>query len=556
VELHFGEGHGEQLHTGGTSVAEYIFGSAATAFVTHPLCVGHGAIPDEVDDPSLRHKLVRQTPENPHRLEVLCGDTGVLRSDSFRELRWVNDPLPAPLADILRVHDCGYVHKLKEKAKEAHLQEPADLFRKLPLDGGDTKITHGSWDAALRACGAVLQAVDMVCNEQTRNAFCAVRPPGHHLGPAGACNGKDLEDDPEGSQGFCLLNNVAVGAAYARCVYRHIIRKVAIVDFDVHHGNGTEAIVRHLGWKHLEGTSLIKMGGFCATMMFPGLVTCKTWLEPESDTESVFFASIHGYGGGFYPGTGADCNQALPKIINVALRPDSSSADFREGLRTRILPELQAFAPDMIFISAGFDGHEDDLIGQCRCTEEDFIWITRQLMAVANRCCQGRLVSVLEGGYNTRAETLSPFAQCVAGHVRTLMHTSPNYTYLEAEAAQQSEGLRTETLCEADQRWVESRAEARMGRKRRRISPNSEVDTMHIEGIATASAREAAAGMEEVAVSATSVTAETIIATADEADVFGSNGEEVGGSEAGADSNLAEATKSIALPAGAKECEG
>jgi len=409
----------------------------------------------------------------------------------------------------------------------------------------------------LRACGSVLQAVDMVCNEQMRNAFCAVRPPGHHLGPAGACNGKDLEDDPEGSQGFCLLNNVAVGAAYARCVYRHIIRKVAIVDFDVHHGNGTEAIVRHLGWRQEEGTSFIKMGGFSAKVIFPAPVTCKPWLEPESDAESVFFASIHGYGGGFYPGTGADCNQALPKIINVALRPDSSSADFRNGLRSRILPELLAFAPDMIFVSAGFDGHEDDLIGQCRCAEEDYIWVTRQLMAVANRCCQGRLVSVLEGGYNTRAETLSPFARCVAEHVRTLMHTSPNYTYLEAETAQQSEGLRAATLSEVDQRWVEGRAEARMGRKRRRIEQNCMVATTRTEDVVAATPQEVAAGMEEVAVSAPCVTAEAAVAASDKADqmrlVFGSDGEEPGASEAGVAGNLTEATKSTASPMDGKD---
>jgi len=319
--------------------------------------------------------------------------------------------------------------------------------------------------------------VDLVCNEQARNAFCAVRPPGHHLGPAGACSNKDLEDDPEGSQGFCLLNNVAVGAAYARCVYRHMIRKVAVVDIDVHHGNGTEAVVRHVRWRPEDAgtTRELQVRGVSTKVTSTAPASCKPWLDPESDAESVFFASIHGYGSGFYPGTGSSCNEASPRIVNVALRPGASSADFRDGLRSKILPELLAFGPDVLFVSAGFDGHEDDLIGNCRCLEEDYIWVTKQLLSVANRCCQGRLISVLEGGYNTRAETLSPFAQCVAGHVRTLMHTSPNYCYLESEA-QLSDDPRGEALREADRRLAARRVEAKQARRKKRRLDSSEAD--------------------------------------------------------------------------------
>jgi len=142
----------------------------------------------------------------------------------------------------------------------------------------------------------------------------------------------------------------------------------------------------------------------------------------------------------------------------VALRPDASSHDFREGLRTQILPDLQAFDPDLIIISAGFDGHEDDLIGNCRLAEEDYIWATQQLLAVANRCCQGRVVSVLEGGYNTRAEVLSPFAMSVASHVRTLMHTSQNYSFLDYEAGA------------AEKLHAQNRTEARQARAKRRRS--------------------------------------------------------------------------------------
>jgi len=348
-----------------------------------------------------------------------------------------------------------------ERVREAGGLGP---FQGLPLDGGDTRVTRESWGAALRACGCVLEAVELVCNEQVRNAFCAVRPPGHHLGPGGACNTADLEDDPEGSQGFCLLNNVAVGAAYARCVYRHVIHRVAIVDFDVHHGNGTEAVVRHVKWKRgkADVTRELMVRGVRAKIVASPSASCKPWLDPESDAESLFFASIHSYGNGFYPGTGASCSEASPRIVNVALRTGASSADFRAGMRDRILPELLAFDPDILFLSAGFDGHEDDLIGNCRCVEEDYIWATKQLMSVANRCCQGRLISVLEGGYNTRAELLSPFARSVAGHVQTLMHTSSNYCYLECEAQAAD-----------DQRVDASREAAAARRKRRRAEPQT-----------------------------------------------------------------------------------
>lgn len=403
---------------------------APTAVVTHPLCGEHGLMPYEVDDLLLQQQIMTQTPENPHRLEVLCGKVGILRSPRFQALKWVDDPPAAPLVDVLRVHEYWYVHKLMERVRQVK-EVAVSPFQKLPLDGGDTKVTVESWNAALRASGAVIDAVKRVCDGEVRNAFCAVRPPGHHLGPCGACNSKDLEDDPEGSQGFCLLNNVAIGAAFARCVYRHLVHRVAIVDFDVHHGNGTEAVVRHLLGK-TDSEKSVAVRGFSLALKPPP--SCKPWLDPESDVEEVFFASIHGYGGGFYPGTGAACSETSPRIINVALRPGSDSSDFRHGMRSRILPDMLAFDPDIIFVSAGFDGHESDLIGNCQFMEDDFVWATEELMGVARRCCQGRLVSVLEGGYNTRAEALSPFAQSVAAHVSTLMHSTCRGSDLTEEA--------------------------------------------------------------------------------------------------------------------------
>jgi len=483
-----------------------IFGSPGTALVTHSLCMEHGALPHDLDDPTMRHRVMEQTPENPHRLEILCGERGILRADCFRELRRIPEPAPAPLVDILRVHEYWYIHKLTERVKQASNSA-------IPLDAGDTKVTMESWNAALRACGCVLEAADLVCDAQVRNAFCAIRPPGHHLGPAGACNKEDLDDDPEGSQGFCLLNNVAVGAAYVRCVYRHLIRKVAIIDFDVHHGNGTEAIVRHVKEKpqHKSISHSVCQRGFSTKVVTTSPPSCKPWLDPESDGDNVFFASVHGFGGGFYPGSGDNCEEQSPTVINVALSPDSSSAEFRDSVRRKILPQLLSFNPDIIFLSSGFDGHEDDLIGNCCLADEDYLWITQQMLSVANRCCQGRLISVLEGGYNTRAETLSPFAQSVAGHVRTLMNTSPNFCYLESEAVQPGDP-RGQTLLDADRSWVARRSDAKQARagflRRQALGIVGCDGPLLQERIATVSSKELGGQLQNIPFFSGTVTAE------------------------------------------------
>ncbi|OLQ03763.1 Type-2 histone deacetylase 2 [Symbiodinium microadriaticum] len=284
----------------------------------------------------------------------------------------------------------------------------------------------------------------------------------------------DLLDDPEGSQGFCLLNNVAIGAAYARCVYRHLIHKVAIIDFDVHHGNGTEAIVKNMRPRQNvppEKSAAYFHAGHLMRITHTPAPSCKPWLDPDADVENVFFASIHGFGAGFYPGSGRTAESTKPRIINVGLRKNSGPVEFRKGMRYRILPALQEFSPDLIFISAGFDGHEDDLIGCCSLSEEDYVWATQQLMAVANRCCQGRLISVLEGGYNTRAEALSPFAAAVTAHVRTLMFTSQNYNFLDYEAELAPGDERTQAEVTESLRFQRREEAKRLRRKRARGFP-------------------------------------------------------------------------------------
>ena len=226
----------------------------------------------------------------------------------------------------------------------------------------DTIVSPGSGEAALRAAGAVVAAVDAVMAGEADNAFCAVRPPGHHA-------------EPRQAMGFCLFNNVAVGALHAREVHR--CHRVAVVDFDVHHGNGTQA-------------------------MF--------WDDPD-----LFYASTHQFP--FYPGTGRAQERGVGNnIINVPLQPPAGSTDFRQAMRDCVIPAMTRFEPEFVFISAGFDAHADDPLASLNFVEEDYAWATQQLMELARSACGGRLVSVLEGGYDHAA-----LASCVAAHVRTLM---------------------------------------------------------------------------------------------------------------------------------------
>ncbi len=332
----------------------------------------------------------------------------------------------------------------------------------------DTTISRWSFEAALRAAGGVCEAVDKVVAGEYRNAFCPIRPPGHHAGPRGIVR---CANDPEGgSHGFCLLNNVAIGAAYARSMYRNDgIQKIAIIDFDVHHGNGTEEIVRQLipGVDKSVIRTPFAVGELVSTRYRP-------WLD-ETDAQNVFFASTHGYGprgsetgelphqpGWFYPGSGKshtsdalanpavvespnvsdfllsqtwsrmseesrlncckiiDCGLSLPARDDI---PGMQRLKLRDTYRKTVLPHLREFDPDLIFISAGFDAHRRDTMnfGYVGMVEDDYEWITEQLVKIANTCCNGRIISVLEGGYKIHGGLISPFARSVASHVRGLV---------------------------------------------------------------------------------------------------------------------------------------
>jgi acetoin utilization deacetylase AcuC-like enzyme len=259
----------------------------------------------------------------------------------------------ASAEELTRVHPAEYIEGILNVRPEGD---------ELVMIDGDTLMSAGSAEAALRAAGAVVAAVDAVATGQVDNAFAAIRPPGHHA-------------TPTVPGGFCLFSNVAIGARHAQD--RHGIGKVAILDFDVHHGQGTQATVE---------------------------------IDP-----SLFYGSTHQ--SPFYPGTGSPRERGIDNnVVNVPLMANSGGAEFRAAWGDRILPQLDRFAPDMVIVSAGFDAHLRDPLAQLRLATEDFAWITGELMTIARRHAKGRLVSALEGGYDLEA-----LADSAAAHVRVLM---------------------------------------------------------------------------------------------------------------------------------------
>mmetsp|Transcript_27949 Transcript_27949/g.61564 ORF Transcript_27949/g.61564 Transcript_27949/m.61564 type:complete len:1058 (-) Transcript_27949:88-3261(-) len=429
-----------------------------TIVITHELCGLHRTCP-----PIRRGSNDEPPPENVRRLHVLVDkETGILRTGEFGRCKWENEGRRAALVDVLKCHEYSYVESISQMCSSIP-DHPSAIAN---LDA-DTTMSRWSFEAALRAAGSVCEAVDKVVSGDHRNAFCVVRPPGHHAGPRGIVR---CDNDPDGgSHGFCFLNNVAIGAAYARSMYRNEgIQKIAIVDFDVHHGNGTEEIVRQLVPNVEKSTIRTPFAvGELATQRY------RPWLD-ETDINNVFFASTHGYGarglefvntpscGWFYPASGKsqisdainnpsvvespnltdfllsqtwsrmgdDAKGNCCKIINCGLSlptrdavPGMQRLEVRDTYRKKILPLLREFDPDIIFISAGFDAHKKDSMnfGYVGMVEDDYEWVTEQLVRLANTCCNGRIVSVLEGGYKIHGGIVSPFARSVASHVRALV---------------------------------------------------------------------------------------------------------------------------------------
>ena len=296
---------------------------------------------------SARHDTGQGHPERPDRIRAVME---ALSAETFTGLDRRTAPEAEP-GQLARAHAPEFVEALLDA---------------VPVDGrvqvdADTVMSADSGEASLRAAGAMVAAVSAVVAGEATNAFCAVRPPGHHA-------------EAERSMGFCLFNNVAVGAMHAREALG--AERVAVVDFDVHHGNGTQAIF-------------------------------------EADP-SLFFASSHEFP--LYPGTGRADETGCGNIVNVPLRPGSGSAEFRAGMEGSVFPALIAFSPDLILVSAGFDAHERDPLATLRLVENDYAWVTGRLCEIADELCGGRLVATLEGGYD-----LDALAASVAAHVRVLM---------------------------------------------------------------------------------------------------------------------------------------
>ena len=302
-----------------------------TAYISHPLCLKH--------DPGAYH------PESPARIHAIEDQ---LIAAGLMDYLQRHDAPAATREQLLRVHAADYIDGIASSVPDQG---------RVQLDA-DTTINPFSYQAALRAAGAAVLGVDLVMAKKVANGFCNIRPPGHHAERARA-------------MGFCIFNNVAVGAAHALTQYG--LQRVAIADFDVHHGNGTEQIFSN----------------------DPRVMLCSTFQHP------------------FYPYCGNDSGN--DHIINVPLTAGSGGNEFRTAVTQHWLPALQVFQPQLLLISAGFDGHRDDDMAMLKLTETDYAWVTKLLKNMADQYAQGRIVSTLEGGY-----ALPALGRCVMVHIKEL----------------------------------------------------------------------------------------------------------------------------------------
>lgn len=304
----------------------------STAFITHP--------------DTLLHVMDGNHPESPARITAI--QTALQQQGLWQQLKRFNAPVASD-AELKRVHTPAYVAQIRALAPKAGL---------VRLDA-DTAMGPLSLSATLHASGAAILATDLVMHQKVRNAFCCTRPPGHHAGR-------------ENSAGFCIFNHVAIAAAHAMQV--HGIKRVAIIDFDVHHGDGTENIFKDNAQ----------------------VMLCSTFQHP------------------FYPHRGQDSRSN--HMLNMPLPAKADGKHLREVFETTFAPALHQFKPEFIYISAGFDAHTDDPLADLRLTTEDYRWMTQWIKTIADTYAQGRIVSILEGGYN-----LSALADAATTHISTLL---------------------------------------------------------------------------------------------------------------------------------------
>lgn len=304
----------------------------SVAFISHPDCI--------------LHDLSGNHPESSLRLQAI---THELISSGIDSLLQHYSAPAVTREQLLRVHDPDYVDTIFAIAPKSG-QVNLDI---------ETAMNPYTLSAALHAAGAAVMAVDLVMAHEANAAFCNVRPPGHHA-------------ERDRAMGFCIFNNIAIGVAHALEHYR--LKRVAIIDFDVHHGNGTEDIFRNN----------------------PRVLFCSSFQHP------------------FYPFSGADVNSS--HIINIPLPAGTGSREFRAEVIFHWLEAIKKFKPEMIFISAGFDGYYGDTMANLELNETDYTWITQQMQQLADECCKGRIVSVLEGGYD-----LNSLGRCVTAHIKALL---------------------------------------------------------------------------------------------------------------------------------------
>ena len=303
-----------------------------TAFITHP--------------DTLLHIMDGNHPESPARITAI--KNGLIKQDVYNHLAIYESPV-ATDAQLAKVHSTDYIARIRA------LSPKAGLVRLDP----DTAMGPMSLSATLHASGAVILATDLVMQGKAANAFCCTRPPGHHAGRAN-------------SAGFCIFNHIAVGVAHALTQYK--VKRVAIIDFDVHHGDGTEDIFKHN----------------------PHVMLCSTFQHP------------------FYPHRGFDTRTNA--MINVPLAANASGKEYQQAFNHEFLPALNQFKPEIIYVSAGFDAHVDDPLAGMSLIDQDYIWMTEFIKQVAKQHAQGRIVSLLEGGYH-----LPALAKAASAHITSLM---------------------------------------------------------------------------------------------------------------------------------------
>ena len=460
-----------------------------TGIIYNSNCIKHIKLPDD----TVKHLTTRlEMFENSDRLACLIdGESGVILNDQIfhygKETKYEYSGNPdvafheskrkACLNDILKCHDIKYIRNLKNLCEKINqnkkrnntntnemnninnnsinnenvddincnlnclnsnpviisemqkTQKSEDsLFNYQKIDC-DTYVNEYSYENIYNTTGCVFDAIDFVMNKSIQNAFVLIRPPGHHAGFYGP-----VENPVVTSAGFCIVNNVAIGAAYLKNTYRDKIKKIAIVDFDVHHGNGTEEIIQMLNYKKFSKSFQYEKNGFFTVEDTKQI----NWLDFD-DAKNILFISTHIYDKAnekkFYPysgGTETNTEKQSPLypggILNIPFGfKNNLPYEYRNVFRSKVIPRLCKFKPDFIFISAGFDGHENESINQHHMSlnEFDFAFITEQIQFVANKYAERRVISVLEGGYNVSTGLISSFAQSALTHAR-FMNSSVN----------------------------------------------------------------------------------------------------------------------------------